>query len=103
MRTILIAAAFALSACATTQDIYGSEIDETAYIDRPMVEVSSCLAMQLSETPIQTAEGEQTFIVKNGYGATMALLTLSEEEGRTRIDARAPNSLVGTGYWDKCR
>jgi len=103
MRLLIVLSAAALTACASTQDIYESSVDESVFIDRPPAEVSQCLQMRLSSAPITTPDGRQTFLIKNQYGSTLAMMSLAPQDGGTRIEIRRAQSAVHTGQWRKCR
>lgn len=102
MRTAPIVLALALAGCATATDLATSEIDETQTSSKPVAEVSNCLALRLLVSPIDNADGSQTFIIKNGYQAPIGLLTLRATPTGSAVDLRRPNSMVGGGGWQKC-
>ena len=100
---LIILFSLLLTACASTGDVYASAVDEVVHLNKPVDDVSKCLQLRLSEAPITTPEGAATFLVKNQYGATLGMLTLTPADEGTDIAIRRTQGLVSTGMWRKCR
>ena len=99
------AACFALllSACATPAAIYRSEVDKTATTSKSLAEVSQCLQLRWALAPIVTPDGKTNFPMKNGYGQTLGMLTLTDNGTGTLIELRKTGQMVfGGGDWKKC-
>jgi|TARA_R110002049_G_scaffold3488_4_gene26101 outer membrane biogenesis lipoprotein LolB len=91
-----------LAGCASVADLQMSSVDREDISQKPIEEVSRCLAYQMAEAPITDENGNTMFIMKNGYQAPIATVTLIPFEGGTKIQVRQANGMVQTGGWRKC-
>jgi hypothetical protein len=78
-------AAISLASCASTQTVATREPLQEIVSPKPLAEVSYCLA-QGNRTPATILpDGRHEFTIKNQYGATGAVITLSSEGAGTRF------------------
>lgn len=103
MRYLLATLPLLLSACATPGDIYASGVDTSEISEKPLAEISQCLQLRWAEAPLQTPDGKTTFPLKNGYGQTLGLLSLSPVEQGTLVELRKTGQLmIGGENWRRC-
>ena len=103
MRTLLPVLLIVLSGCASAADVYAAGVDETVVIERPLAEVTECMALRMGSAPVQTQDGKATFLIDNGYGAVIGMFSLSAVPEGTQIDIRRRGGTVSTGMWRDCR
>lgn len=103
MRNAIGLLALGLAACATPGDIYSSEVDLSETSPKSVSEISQCLQLRWAEAPLTTPDGKATFPMKNGYGQTLGLLSLSPVEGGTLIELRKTGQMLFGGQnWRAC-
>jgi len=91
-----------LAGCASVADLQLSSVDREDVSPKSVDEVSRCLAFQMAEAPITDEAGNPMFIMKNGYQAPVATVTLLPFNGGTKVQVRQANGLVQTGGWRRC-
>lgn len=103
MRNLIALSALVLAACATPGDIYLSEVDLSEVSPKSVAEISQCLQLRWAEAPLTTPDGKATFPMKNGYGQTLGLVSLTPTEGGTLIELRKTGQLmIGGKDWRHC-
>jgi len=103
MRNAVALLTLGLAACATPGDIYSSEVDLSETSAKPLAEISQCLQLRWAEAPLTTPDGKTAFPMKNGYGQTLGLLTLTPADGGTLVELRKTGQLmIGGQNWRNC-
>jgi hypothetical protein len=81
----VILAAILLTGCASSQTVSTQEPRYDLTSDKPLAEVSYCLA-QANRTPAKILpDGSHEFTIKNQYGGTGAVITLRADGDKTRF------------------
>lgn len=99
---ILLAAALAVTACATTNDLYLTEPDEVVLSTKPIDEVSRCMQLQANVPERTNPAGQRIIESRNNFRYILATFTLIPIETGTRIEMRRANGISILGPWRDC-
>lgn len=101
MRAFAILAAFALSACASTQTVLDKPATEVFFTEDSPNEVAFCLANKNNTSALDHDDGSKVVLIKNGYGGVSLAFTIFPEGDGSRVEYRKQFGTVG-GIWKQC-
>lgn len=103
MRCIAIAMLLSLTGCATASEISSKAPARTADSDKPIDVVSRCLQLELATAPITLPDGRTGFLMDNGRGVTLGIVTIEPRGTGTHLELRKQGALAfGFHRWDPC-
>lgn len=102
MRAVIyIAAAFAVSGCASTQKVLDKEPTEVFHSQKSANEVAFCLANKNNTAAMDRDNGSKVVLIKNGYGGVSMAFSVFPEGTGSRVEYRKQFGTIG-GIWKQC-
>lgn len=79
-----------LAACASTQAVVASDVDEIVSSQRPAEDVASCLVARngWKATRRDGPNGERVVLMKNGYNAVAVTFTVTQTSSGSQVAIR---------------
>lgn len=87
MRTMIIAAALAVSGCASTQTVLGREPMDVVHSPVPVEQVVFCLQNKFDAAPLEK-DGAKIFLHKTNFGVVASSLSVRPEGNGSMIELR---------------
>lgn len=102
MKAYMIAlTALGLPACASTQTVLSKEPKHVLQSPIDAAEVAFCLGNKNLVAPLQRADGSYVLLLKNGYGAVGAAITVIPDGKGSRVEYRKQFVTLGS-FWREC-
>ena len=98
---IVIAGAFSLGGCASTQTVLDKPANAVYHSDKSMIDVAFCLANKNNVPAIETPDGGRVVLIKNGYGGVAIALTVHQDGTGSRTEVRNEFGIIGAA-WKQC-
>lgn len=102
MRSIIAAAAaFVLSACASTQTVLSKEPTEVFFSTKSQTEVAFCLANKNNTTVLDRDDGSKVILVKSAVGVVGVAFSVFPAPKGSRVEYRRETISIGVA-WRQC-
>lgn len=98
---VLVAAALALTGCASTQTVLNKSPTEVFHSEKSQNEVAFCLANKNNTAAMDRDDGAKVVLIKNGYGGVSLAFSVYAEGTGSKIEYRKQFGTIG-GIWKQC-
>jgi len=102
--TVLFVAGLVLActACASTNDVLGAQVDEVFHLPTASDAVVACFASKNHMRLIERPDGAKVAIIRNGYGGVVRTFSIYPEGTGSRVEVRHEGINVPGYVWKQC-